>query len=114
MAGSKMVIVFDFYRTLIEDDIDRWVVENMDGEGRLRIFPYHDLVLFHGCNLCPPNLCKGHVIEQIQASMSEKGKSRFIYLGDGRGDYRPTLKLDRGDHVMPRKGFLLSVGWPAK
>lgn len=39
--------------------------------------------------------------------MSEKGKSRFIYLGDGRGDYCPTLKLDRGDHVMPRKGFPL-------
>ncbi|KAJ8532006.1 hypothetical protein K7X08_011929 [Anisodus acutangulus] len=80
----------------------------VDGEGRLRIFPYNDLVSFHGCNLCPPNLCKDLVIEQIQASMSEKGKSRFIYLGDGRGDYRPTLKLDRGDHVVPRKGFPLS------
>ncbi|KAK6784342.1 hypothetical protein RDI58_017797 [Solanum bulbocastanum] len=204
MVGEKMVIVFDFDRTLIDDDSDRWVVENMglthlfnqlrptlpwnalmdrmmeelhsqgktveqiaeclkdaplhpktisaiqsahdlgcdlkvvsdanqfyietilkhhglyrcfsevitnptsvDGEGRLRIFPYHDMTSFHGCNLCPPNLCKGLVIEQIQASMSETGKSRFIYLGDGRGDYCPTLKLDKGDHVMPRKGFPL-------
>ncbi|XP_019223586.1 PREDICTED: inorganic pyrophosphatase 3-like isoform X1 [Nicotiana attenuata] len=204
MAGAKTVIIFDFDRTVIDDDSDRWVVENMglthlfnqlrptlpwnalmdrmmeelhsqgktveqiaeclkhvplhpqtvsaiesahalgcdlkvlsdanlfyidtilkhhglyrcfseiitnptmvDGEGRLRIFPYHDLASFHGCNLCPPNLCKGLVIEQIQASMSEKGKSRVIYLGDGRGDYCPTLKLDRGDHVMPRKGFPL-------
>ncbi|KAH0743338.1 hypothetical protein KY290_031331 [Solanum tuberosum] len=80
---------------------------SVDGEGRFRIFPYHDMTSFHGCNLCPPNLCKGLVIEQIQASMSEKGKSRFIYLGDGRGDYCPTLKLDKGDHVMPRKGFPL-------
>uniref|UniRef100_M1DQ50 Pyridoxal phosphate phosphatase PHOSPHO2 n=1 Tax=Solanum tuberosum TaxID=4113 RepID=M1DQ50_SOLTU len=196
MVGEKVVIVFDFDRTLIDDDSDRWVVENMglthlfnqlrptlpwnalmddggaaftgktvehiaeclkqvplhpqtisaiqsahdlgcdlkvvsdanqfyiktilkhhglyiyfsevitnptsvDGEGRLRIFPYYDMTSFHGCNLCPPNLCK------IQASMSEKRKSRFIYLGDERGDYCPTLKLDKGDHVMPRKGFPL-------
>ncbi|TMX05635.1 hypothetical protein EJD97_013637, partial [Solanum chilense] len=77
---------------------------SVDGEGRLRIFPYH----MASCNLCPPNLCKGLVIEQIQASLSEKVKSRFIYLGDGRGDYCPTLKLDKGDHVMLRKGFPLS------
>lgn len=201
MAGTNIVIVFDFDRTLIDDDSDKWVVENLgltdlfnhlrptlpwnalmdrmmeelhskgktvehiaeslkhvplhprtisaiqsvhhlgcdvkvvsdanqfyietilkhhglyrcfsevitnpttvDGEGRLRIFPYHDMA---SCNLCPPNLCKGLVIEKIQTSMSEKGKTRFIYLGDGRGDYCPTLKLDRGDHVMPRKGFPL-------
>ncbi|KAG5512874.1 hypothetical protein RHGRI_038698 [Rhododendron griersonianum] len=27
-----------------------------EGEGRLRIFPYHSSP--HGCSLCPPNLCK--------------------------------------------------------
>ncbi|KAL3332278.1 hypothetical protein AABB24_032727 [Solanum stoloniferum] len=31
---------------------------SVDGEGRLKIFPYHDMTSFHGCNLCPPNLCK--------------------------------------------------------
>lgn len=31
----------------------------VDDEGRLRIFPYHDLnTPPHGCHLCPPNLCK--------------------------------------------------------
>ncbi|KAM3301544.1 Inorganic pyrophosphatase 3 [Capsicum baccatum] len=204
MLGTNVVIVFDFDRTLIDDDSDRWVVHNMglthffnnlrpilpwnalmdrmmeelhsqgktveqiaeclkhvplhprtisaiesahdlgcdlkivsdanqfyietilkhhrldrcfseiitnptmvDGDGRLRIFPYHDMASFCGCNLCPPNLCKGLVIEKIRASRSEKEKSRFIYLGDGRGDYCPTLKLDRRDYVMPRKGFPL-------
>lgn len=29
MAEAKMVIIFDFDRTLIDDDSDRWVVENM-------------------------------------------------------------------------------------
>lgn len=32
----------------------------VDEEGRLRILPYHDhnIVSVHGCNLCPPNMCK--------------------------------------------------------
>nr|GMC96204.1 inorganic pyrophosphatase 3-like [Ipomoea batatas] len=79
----------------------------IDGEGRLRIFPYHDLASPHSCNLCPPNLCKGLVLKHIQASIPEKAYARFIYLGDGRGDYCPTLKLDSGDHIMPRKEFPL-------
>nr|GMD41222.1 inorganic pyrophosphatase 3-like [Ipomoea batatas] len=187
----KIVVIFDFDRTLINDDSDRWVIEHMgltqlfnqmveeihsqgktvediaeclkhvplhpqtisaiksahalgcdlkivsdanqyyiatilkhhglydcfsdiisnpttiDGEGRLRIFPYHDLASPHSCNLCPPNLCKGLVMKHIQASIPEKAYARFIYLGDGRGDYCPTLKLDSSDHIMPRKEFPL-------
>uniref|UniRef100_A0A5B7BHE1 Putative inorganic pyrophosphatase 3 n=1 Tax=Davidia involucrata TaxID=16924 RepID=A0A5B7BHE1_DAVIN len=80
----------------------------VDGEGMLKISPYHDLASPpHGCNLCPPNMCKGLVIERIQASISENRKKRIIYLGDGRGDFCPSLKLGEGDHVMPRKNFPL-------
>ncbi|GFY98436.1 pyridoxal phosphate phosphatase-related protein [Actinidia rufa] len=130
---------------------------------RLKILSYHDSVSSpHGCNLCPPNLCKckevsgavedvgvgavdtfpikgrmeteiltvygeqealfvvekncrrlqlpssgGLVIEQIQASIVEKWKGRIIYLGDGRGDFCPSLKLGEGNYVMPRKDFPL-------
>ncbi|KAJ4961981.1 hypothetical protein NE237_021891 [Protea cynaroides] len=77
-------------------------------EGRLRICPYHDFTSSpHGCNLCPPNLCKGLVIEIIQASEFAEGEKRFIYLGDGKGDYCPSLKFGEGDRVMPRKHFPL-------
>ncbi|KAG8636146.1 thiamine phosphate phosphatase-like protein [Manihot esculenta] len=80
----------------------------VDDEGRLRIFPYHDLnTPPHGCHLCPPNLCKGLVIAQIRASTTENEKTRFIYLGDGNGDFCPSLKLGEGDHVMPRKEYPL-------
>jgi pyridoxal phosphate phosphatase PHOSPHO2 len=47
------------------------------------------------------------VIDQIQASVSEGDKKRFIYLGDGSGDYCPTLKLGESDYVMPRKNYPL-------
>ncbi|MBA0836466.1 hypothetical protein Goarm_008680 [Gossypium armourianum] len=76
----------------------------VDEEGRLRIFPYHDFTkTSHGCNLCPPNMCKGVIIERIQACL--EGKKKIIYLGDGSGDYCPSLRLGEGDYVMPRKNF---------
>jgi pyridoxal phosphate phosphatase PHOSPHO2 len=48
---------------------------------------------------------QGLIIERIQASVAEDGKKKFIYLGDGSGDYCPSLKLRDGDYVMPRKNF---------
>ncbi|GAB4852749.1 hypothetical protein Ancab_016958 [Ancistrocladus abbreviatus] len=77
----------------------------VDKEGRLRILPYHESP--HGCNLCPPNMCKGLIVKHIQASVSQSRKKTFIYLGDGKGDYCPSLKLGEVDHVMPRKKFPL-------
>jgi len=47
---------------------------------------------------------QGLVIERIQDSISEENK-RFIYLGDGVGDYCPSLRLKEKDFMMPRKNF---------
>lgn len=79
----------------------------VDEQGRLQIFPYNDLALPHGCNLCPPNMCKGLVIKRFQASIAPYHETNYVYLGDGRGDFCPVLKLGKGDHVMPRKHFPL-------
>ncbi|EXC11128.1 Inorganic pyrophosphatase 2 [Morus notabilis] len=77
----------------------------VDEEGRLRIFPFHVNKCPLGWNLCPPNMCKGLILERIRASMAAEGNKRFIYLGDGVGDYCPSLKLKGRDFVMPRKNF---------
>ena len=37
--------------------------------------------------------------------MSMEKKKTIIYLGDGLGDFCPSLKLGDGDYVMPRKDF---------
>ncbi|XP_071722138.1 thiamine phosphate phosphatase-like protein isoform X2 [Rutidosis leptorrhynchoides] len=81
----------------------------VDKEGKLRIFPYHGSAIPpHECNLCPPNLCKGFVINQMQDLISEDGKKQvIIYIGDGGGDFCPTLKLGEQGHVLPRKNFPL-------
>ncbi|XP_004503534.1 thiamine phosphate phosphatase-like protein [Cicer arietinum] len=80
----------------------------VDDKGCLCITPFHDSTTLppHACHLCPPNMCKGLVIDQIRGSLGES-KTRFIYVGDGMGDYCPTLKLEGGDFVMPRKNYPL-------
>ncbi|GFY97152.1 inorganic pyrophosphatase 1 [Actinidia rufa] len=46
----------------------------VDEEGRLRIFPCHDFHSSpHGCNLCPPNMCKGEVVGGRVLAMVVKG-----------------------------------------
>ncbi|XP_023889495.2 thiamine phosphate phosphatase-like protein isoform X1 [Quercus suber] len=78
----------------------------IDREGRLRILQFHDLNSPpHGCNICPPNMCKGLIMEKIRASVSAEGNKRFIYLGDGSADFCASLKLEGGDFLMPRKDF---------
>lgn len=51
------------------------------------------------------SLFQGLIIDRIQKSISEVEKKRFIYLGDGAGDYCPSLRLRERDFVMPRKNF---------
>ncbi|CAN7035230.1 hypothetical protein IGI04_032334 [Brassica rapa subsp. trilocularis] len=79
----------------------------VDEQGRLRISPYHDFTKSsHGCSRCPPNMCKSLIIERIQASFTKEGnKMKMIYLGDGAGDYCPSLRLKAEDYMMPRKNF---------
>ncbi|RWR82732.1 inorganic pyrophosphatase 1 [Cinnamomum micranthum f. kanehirae] len=80
----------------------------VDEDGKLRIFPYHDFTCApHGCDLCPPNMCKGIIMERIRSSILKEGKKQFIYLGDGNGDYCPSRQLGDEDYVMPRKNFPL-------
>lgn len=76
----------------------------VDADGRLRIAPCHGAP--HGCGVgtCPPNMCKGLVLDRVLREAAAAGK-RVVYLGDGRGDYCPALRLSREDFVMPRRGF---------
>lgn len=41
----------------------------------------------------------------MQNSISAGESKRFIYIGDGNGDYCPSLRLKDQDFMMPRKNF---------
>ncbi|AET02406.1 inorganic pyrophosphatase-like protein [Medicago truncatula] len=81
-------------------------------EGRLRMSPYHFNKASHGCTLYPPNMCYtffndflSFILDRIQNSIFEVDNKRFIYHGDGIGDYCPSLRLRERDFVMSRKNF---------
>ncbi|KAL6559939.1 hypothetical protein OROGR_005056 [Orobanche gracilis] len=115
--GCDLRIVSDANMFFIETIVDHLGIKNcfseintnpsyVDEKGSLRISPYVDFQTFpHGCPRCPPNMCKGMIIERIQASLTKEGNRRIIYLGDGVGDFCPSLKLKEGDFMMPRKNF---------
>ncbi|CAO2814681.1 unnamed protein product [Amaranthus hypochondriacus] len=113
-SGCELRIVSDANTFFIETILDHlgmkdWFSEintnpgYVNEEGRLRISPLHDFINSpHRCtNPCPPNMCKGLVMKRI---LSEQRK-KIIYLGDGQGDYCPSLMLRESDFVMPRKNF---------
>ncbi|OMO67331.1 Phosphatase PHOSPHO-type [Corchorus capsularis] len=95
MAG--IVVLFDFDRTLIDGDSDNWVVTEMGLSDLFRQLR----------SSLPWNSLMGLVLDDIYASAPEGGRQKCIYLGDGGGDYCPTLKLQDTDHVMPRKNYPL-------
>ncbi|KAK9665960.1 hypothetical protein RND81_14G149400 [Saponaria officinalis] len=117
-AGCDLRILSDANRFFIETIMDHHGISDyftevytnqgfVNEQGRLRIIPYHDFTTSpHGCDniLCPPNMCKGQVMEKLLSL--EKNKT-FIYLGDGNGDHCPSLKLRHEDYCMPRKNFPL-------
>ncbi|XP_010047325.2 inorganic pyrophosphatase 2 isoform X1 [Eucalyptus grandis] len=79
---------------------------SVDAEGRLNISPYHDFSrLLHGCKICPPNMCKGIVMDKIRSPAFAKGKRRFVYVGDGAADFCAGMKLEEEDVLLPRKDF---------
>ncbi|OWM63432.1 hypothetical protein CDL15_Pgr022177 [Punica granatum] len=119
-AGCDLRILSDanmfFIKTILEHnglmDCFSMIYTNpsfINESGRLRILPYHDFnKSIHGCNTCPPNMCKGLIMEKLMASSSTKGEelgNRFIYVGDGSADFCAGLALRAKDTLMPRKDF---------
>lgn len=50
---------------------------------------------------------QGLVMERIQNSVDAASEKKYIYLGDGTGDFCPSLKLKDKDFLMPRRNFPL-------
>lgn len=73
------------------------------------IVAHHNLL--HTCPLCPPNLCKGRVLDAIRAvhlATSGQPKMQIVYAGDGPGDLCPSLRLTSEDCLLPRHEYPLS------
>ena len=71
-----------------------------DDADRLHIRPPQPADTPHDCPLCPPNLCKGAVIERW---LDELKPTRCVYVGDGGGDFCPATRLRVGDTLCARQ-----------
>jgi len=110
--GARQLVLSDANTVFIEAFLERQglrplfraVVTNagdFDNEGRLHVKAYHTTRgdPAHTCPLCPPNLCKGLVLQRIREELSP---SKVIYVGDGGGDFCPCCDLQANDVVLCR------------
>jgi pyridoxal phosphate phosphatase PHOSPHO2 len=77
-----------------------------DRDGCLKIEMYH---FQDFCELSTKNLCKGHILDSYVEERKSAGVifSQIAYVGDGRNDLCPCLRLSEKDLVFPREGFKL-------
>ena len=114
--GAKLVVLSDANTWFIEKilshlgirDIFSLVLSNRatwdeDDQRRqiLRIRPFHS----HRCERCPPNLCKGLVLQKLLRD--DRQRRRVVYLGDGGGDFCPCVSLCPGNLICARAGWTL-------
>jgi len=90
-------------------------VASTDDSGRVRILPYQPLDVPHGCRFCPANLCKGAVMDRWLAEFGD-ARPRCIYVGDGEGDFCPSMRLASTDvlcaRLSPHDGLLRKIANP--
>jgi len=83
--------------------------KTMSPQYRLNVQARHDQSQygFHGCPLCPANLCKGRELDTLRAAHPHR--RRIVYIGDGANDLCPALCLGPDDAVLARSGHPLEA-----
>lgn len=78
----------------------------IDEKGVLRIDMYH---MQDSCKLSTVNLCKGQILEGYIKKRKSEGVhfDRVVYVGDGKNDLCPSLRLTDRDLVFPRQDYML-------
>jgi len=122
-CGAKVVIVSDantlFIECILEGNGIRDLVDEIISNpilrkaGRLKLIPYSTEK--HECEMsCPPNLCKGTVIDAKYPTHKDPKNAAF-YIGDGQNDACPSYRLTKNGSIFIRKGRALDrimVGFP--
>ncbi|KAF7380763.1 hypothetical protein V1477_019676 [Vespula maculifrons] len=115
--GYEIIIISDSNSLLIDiwlksrqlDNLITKVFTNpahVSDDGMIQIKMYH---VQDFCKLSMVNLCKGHILENYIKERSEAGIhfKRIVYVGDGKNDFCPVLRLSENDLAFPRMDYPL-------
>lgn len=109
ISDSNSVFISEWLKFNNLDNFFRKIITNpawFDDSGLLNIEFYEHQ---NHCDISEPNLCKGHALENY---ISERKTDNVefcsvAYIGDGRNDFCPTLRLCENDFVFPRLDYAL-------
>lgn len=114
-AKEQIIMISDSNSVFIETILRKSGMEDAFGEvftnpahfdpsGRLRVSPCRTSRCAHCAS--SPGMCKGDVLTGYLCKQG--GFDRIVYVGDGRNDVCPCLRLTERDHVVCRKGYALA------
>lgn len=109
VSDSNSVFINDWLSYMNLEDTVTQVFTNpahYDDAGFLHLQMYH---LQDWCELSSKNLCKGHILESYITERAAQGIafSKVAYVGDGKNDLCPSLRLSDNDLIFAREGFAL-------
>ena len=109
MSDSNSVFIHEWLSSMkLQDTVNRVFTNpaQYDNLGSLHLEMYHQQ---DWCKLSSKNLCKGHILESYIADRLAEGVSfcKVAYVGDGKNDLCPSLRLSENDLVFAREGFAL-------
>ncbi|XP_032674019.1 pyridoxal phosphate phosphatase PHOSPHO2-like [Odontomachus brunneus] len=115
--GHEIIIISDSNSLFIDwwlksRKLDRAVLRvftnpaYFDNDGRLKVDMYH---MQRTCNLSSINLCKGKILMDFIEERRAQNVyyDRIVYIGDGKNDLCPILRLSETDLACPRKDYVL-------
>ncbi|CAL7944677.1 unnamed protein product [Xylocopa violacea] len=78
----------------------------IDDTGLIKLDMYH---VQNSCKLSTVNLCKGQILEDYIKKRNDEGVhfNRIAYVGDGKNDLCPILRLSEQDIAFPREDYTL-------
>lgn len=108
VSDSNSVFIDHILQQCGLESIPKEILTNpayFDSTGRLHVQWFHR----HCCPTCStsPNMCKGTILTDFLSRQHEP-YGCVVYVGDGRGDYCPCLKMTERDAVLCRKGYSLA------
>lgn len=115
--GHEIIIISDSNSLFIDwwlksrklDHIVSRVFTNparFDDDGRLKVDMYH---MQRSCELSSINLCKGKILMDFISERRTQNVyyDRIVYIGDGKNDLCPIMRLSQTDLACPRKDYML-------